>query len=82
MPNQTRKKKKVEAASDADAPVIECFCGVKFLLVPNVKQMSQAIEVHAEEHAKKIKTQREKDEEVEKVRDDLIIKLLEKASET
>jgi len=78
MSSITRKKKKVD---NANLPVVECFCGAKILLVPNVKEMSRAIDAHAEVHAKKFKTKKEKDDEAEKVRDDLIMKILEKASE-
>lgn len=73
------KKKRVDAAN---LPVIQCFCGAKILMVPNVKQMSKAIEAHAAEHTKKLKTQKEKDAEAERVRDDLTAKALAKACET
>ncbi len=79
MPSNTQKKKKADATH---LPVIECFCGAKILLVPNVKQMSEAIEAHTEEHIKKLKTQKEKDEEAERVRDDLISKVLARACES
>jgi hypothetical protein len=75
------KPKKID---DIRLPVIECICGEKILLVPNVKQMSKAIEAHAEAHAKKMKgaTKKEKEAETERIRDFLTAKVLQKAGET
>jgi hypothetical protein len=75
------KNKKTD---DTRLPLIECICGAKILLVPNVKQMSKAIEAHAEGHAKKMKgaTQKEKEAEAERIRDLLTAKVLKKAGET
>ncbi len=74
------KKKNIE---DTNIPVVECVCGAKILVVPNVKQMSKAIDDHAEVHVKKMETssKKEKDTEREKVRDDLTAKVLQKAGE-
>jgi hypothetical protein len=74
------KKKKID---DAQLPVIECTCGAKILLVPNVKQMGKAIESHVEEHVKKMKcaTKKEREVEAEHVRDHLTAKVLKKAGE-
>ena len=45
--------------------------------------MSEAIEAHVAKHAsKKLKTQKKLEAEAERVRDDLITKVLEKASKT
>ena len=73
----TRKKK----ASGTNLPTIECSCGVQILLVPNIKQMSEAIEAHIIEHTKKIKVAKVAEAEAERIRDDLIAKVLDKASE-
>ena len=62
-------------------PVIECSCGAQILLVPNVKEMSAAIEAHIIIHTKKIKDAKEAQAEAECIRDDLIAKVLETASE-
>jgi hypothetical protein len=62
-------------------PVVKCDCGAEILLVPNVKKMNEAIEVHVLEHTKKIKNAKEAEAEAERVRSDLIIKVLEKAGE-
>jgi hypothetical protein len=78
VPPQKANKKKKEAAS---LPVIKCTCGKEILLVPNVKVMNEAIETHVLEHIKDIKSPKEAEVEAERVRDDLIIKVLEKASE-
>jgi hypothetical protein len=78
MPNRVSKKKDKESNG---LPVIECTCGAKILLVPNVKVMSQAIEAHALEHANKIEDPKEAEEEAKRVLDDLTIKVLNKASE-
>jgi len=78
VPSRVSKKKKV---SEANLPIIKCFCGAKILLVPDVKLMSKAIEAHAEAHTKKIKPKKEAEAEAERVRDYLIAKVLDKASE-
>jgi hypothetical protein len=73
------KKKKIEANR---LTIIECTCGEKILLVPNVKQMSKAIDAHVEEHIKKLKvTKKEKETEEERIRDDLTAKALQQAGE-
>ncbi|MGD6852067.1 MAG: hypothetical protein ACQCN6_08415 [Candidatus Bathyarchaeia archaeon] len=78
MPNVSKKVKLSEAA----LPVIRCFCGAEILLLPDVKLMSKAIEAHVEEHIKNIKNAKKAEEEAERVRDDLITKVFDKACET
>ena len=78
MPSRVSRKKKVNSAS---LPVIECSCGAQILLVPNVKKMGAAIEAHIIEHTKKISNSKDAEAEAERVRDDLIVKVLEMASE-
>ena len=51
-------------------------------MVPNVKVMSEAIEVHVAEHTKKVIDRKEAEAEAERVRDDLIVQILEKASQS
>jgi hypothetical protein len=63
-------------------PEIKCCCGAVILLVPNVKIMSKAIESHAAKHKQKIKDPKEAEAEAERVRDDLIAQILEKASKS
>jgi hypothetical protein len=79
LPNRISKRKKVRGTS---LPVIECSCGAQILLVPNVKKMSAAIEAHIVEHTKKIKDAKKAEVEAERIRDDLITKVLEMASES
>lgn len=62
-------------------PVITCRCGAQILLIPSVEHMSKAIENHVAEHKKKIKGNKKAEAEIEHIRDDLIMKVLSKASE-
>ena len=74
------QKKNTDSA--IQLPLVECFCGEKILLVPNVKQMSRAIEAHAQRHIKKLRLPKKEAElEAERVRDDLTAKVLQKACE-
>lgn len=78
MPSRISRNKKV---SGTRLPFIECSCGAQILLVPNVKEMSAAIEAHIITHTKKIKDAKEAEAQAECIRDDLIAKVLEMASE-
>jgi len=78
VPSHTSKKKIGEGKG---LPTIRCsFCGEEILLVPNVKLMSEAIEAHAIEHARKICDPKEGEAEAGRVLDSLIAKVLERAS--
>ena len=59
---------------------IKCLCGAVILLVPNVKAMSVAIESHVAKHLLKVEDAKEAQTEAERIRNDLITKILEKAS--
>jgi hypothetical protein len=72
-------QKPKKAADTSRLPIIKCSCGAEILLVPNVKKMNEAIEAHILEHTKKIKDAKEAEAEAERVRSDLIVKVLEKA---
>ena len=48
-------------------------------MVPDARQMSEAIEAHVEAHVKKIENQKEANVEAERIRDDLIAKAFSKA---
>ncbi len=61
---------------------IKCLCGAVILLVPNVKVMSAAIETHVAKHLQKVRDPKAAEAEAERVRDDLITKILKKASES
>lgn len=74
MPNASKE-------SGSGLPMIECSCGAKILLVPSVKEMDKSIEAHIEQHIKHIKSAKEADAEAERIHDDLITKVIEKAAE-
>lgn len=77
MPKRTAKK---EAPDDNHLPVITCSkCGDDILLVPDAKLMGEAIEAHVEKHKSKAKTSVEL-ENIEKIRDDLIAQVFDKAA--
>lgn len=78
MPSNALRNKKLPSESMS---MIECFCGKKILLVPDIKKMGAAIEAHAKEHAMNFSTEKEREEEAERVRDYLIVKVLAEASE-
>jgi hypothetical protein len=80
VPSRIAKKK---IGEDKGLLTIQCyFCGQEILLVPNVKLMSEAIETHAIEHARKICDPKEAEAEAGRVLDSLIAKVLESASKT
>ena len=60
--------------------MIKCSCGAKILLVPNVKVMNVAIEAHVAKHVQKINDPKIAKVEGNRIRDDLIIQVLKKAS--
>jgi len=76
MPKKALSKKKKVTSN---LPIIECVCGAQILLVPDARQMSEAIEAHVEAHVKKIENQKEANVEAERIRDDLIAKAFSKA---
>ena len=76
MPSHVSKKKD---GGNNGLPIIVCSCGAEILLVPNVKQMSEAVEAHALEHASKFEDPKKAEEEAKRVLDDLIAKVLSKA---
>jgi ArsR family metal-binding transcriptional regulator len=72
-------KKKIDG--DKGLPVIKCSsCGVEIMMVPTVKLMSETIEAHVLEHKQKVKDPKAAETEAERIRDDLIAQLLDKAS--
>ncbi len=75
--NVSRSKANTKSAS---LPIIKCSCGSKILLVPSVKAMSQAIEAHVEEHKQKIENPAGSEEELERVRSELIEQVFNLAS--
>jgi len=49
-------------------------------MVPTVKLMSETIEAHVLEHKQKVKDPKAAETEADRIRDDLIAQLLDKAS--
>jgi hypothetical protein len=61
---------------------VKCICGETILLVPDVTVMSKTIESHLAKHKKEVKDPIEAEAIVERLRDDLISQVLEKASKS
>ena len=78
LPKHSSKKK---ISGNKSSPMIKCSCGFEILLVPNVKVMSEAVEAHVAEHQQKIKDPKAAEAEAERIRDDLIMQVFEKASQ-
>lgn len=62
-------------------PLLKCECGAEILLLPDLRLMNHAIEVHVSEHRKKEKDPKKASIEAARIRDILIDQLLKKASE-
>jgi hypothetical protein len=62
--------------------LIRCECGEEILLIPDLRAMSQAIEVHVLEHKKREADPIKAEESSNRVRNHLIIEVLKKASHT
>ena len=77
VPSHIAKKK---IGGDKGLPMIKCSCEAKIMLVPNVKLMSEAIEAHVEKHKQKVKDPKAAEAEAERIRDYLIMQVLDKAS--
>jgi hypothetical protein len=78
VPGRIGEKK---VGNDKGLPAITCsVCGEEIMIVPNVKLTSAAIEAHVETHKQKIKDRKAAEEEAERIRDNLITQVLEKAS--
>lgn len=77
VPSHISKKK---IGGDKGLPVIKCTCRTEIMLVPNVKLMSEAIKAHVAKHKQKVKDPKAAEAEAERIRDDLITQVLDKAS--
>jgi hypothetical protein len=60
--------------------MVKCSCGKEIVLVPDIELMGEAIEAHVKEHKNKILGRKNAEAEAERTRDDLIAKVLRKAS--
>lgn len=61
---------------------VTCECGEEILLVPDLKAMSNAIELHVTLHLQKLKAPVCNDAEAERLKDNLIAQVLRKASQS
>jgi hypothetical protein len=59
-------------------PIITCECGMKILLLPDLRATSEAIENHVAEHQKQDKDLARATAEAKRLRDDLIGQALKK----
>jgi len=62
-------------------PLLKCECGAEILLLPDLRLMNHAIEVHVSEHRKKENDPNKASLEAAHIRDILVEQLLKKASE-
>ena len=62
-------------------PLLKCECGAEILLLPDLKVMNHAIEVHVHYHTRKEKDPRKKAAIAAQVRQTLFEQILKKASE-
>jgi hypothetical protein len=59
---------------------VKCECGEEIVLLPDVRSMGEAIEIHVALHVQKAKALADPDAEAERVRNALITQVLSKAS--
>jgi hypothetical protein len=76
-PTNRNSKRKVDQKDLKLKSTIVCQCGVQILLVPDVKKMNLALEMHMNEHKKNYQSS---DVEAEAILDDLIAEVLSKIS--
>jgi hypothetical protein len=62
--------------------IIKCECGEEISLLPDVKVMSNAIEVHVDLHMLNLEAPVCKEEEAKRLRDNLIKQVLSLASQS
>lgn len=66
---------------EGSLPLLKCECGAEILLLPDLRVMNHAIEVHVSEHRRKEKDPGKAVAIAAHVREILIKQLLKKASE-
>jgi hypothetical protein len=71
-----------KSADHEKRSTITCVCGEQISLVPNVELMGKAIETHVKKHIKKVKDPAEAEALAESLRDDLIVQVFDRASES
>jgi hypothetical protein len=77
-PTNRNSKRKVEQKDLKLKSTIVCQCGVQILLMPDLKEMNLALEMHMNEHKKNFQIS---DVEAEAILDDLIAQVLSKISQ-
>lgn len=77
-PTNRNSKRNVEQKDLQLKSTIVCQCGAQILLVPDVKEMNLALEMHMNEHKKNYQIS---DVEAEAILDDLIAQVLSKISQ-
>jgi hypothetical protein len=77
LPIKNKHRKKLVRKA---GPIIRCECGFEILLVPDLKAMGRAIEIHAAEHAKKEQSSEKAAFEEARIQDLLIIQTLNGAA--
>jgi hypothetical protein len=76
-----RRLKVIEryASSKGGTKTIQCECGARISLIPQLDVMGKAIEAHAEVHMKKEPDPVKAEAEAKRIQDELIKQVLEKA---
>ena len=78
MPTRVSRKK---SSTKDKVAVIRCMrCGAEIIVESNVKLMSEAIEVHVEQHRSKLKNPLKAEAEAVQIQDDLIAQVFDAAS--
>ncbi len=72
----------MEQESTGNLPLLTCECGAKILLLPDLKVMNHAIEVHIAEHIRNVNEVCNKKEIAAHIRQVLTEQLFEKAGDT
>lgn len=62
-------------------PIIKCSCGVEFLLLPDIKEMSFVVRKHAQLHSENAKNALEAERVYSEIEDFLTSQILRKASQ-
>jgi hypothetical protein len=61
--------------SQREIDAIRCQCGKEIKVIPDVRSMGEAIEIHVAMHIEKMKPLEKEDEEADRLRDALIVQL-------
>jgi hypothetical protein len=75
------RKEESARKSESSLPLLKCECGAEILVLPDLKVMNHAIEVHVSEHKKREKDPVKAAAIADRIREILIKQLLKRASE-